>query len=73
MDNALHAAAPIANEMWRKTGKPYEIKAYKVGKIKQVDIWLGDNVAIFFKAKTWTELTSKIHKAWDTYLTLKNL
>jgi len=75
--DAIKAAETIANEMWRKTGKHYRVKAHPMGKLKEVSIWLEEpndcREMMFFRAKTWFELASKIHKSYDVYLTLINM
>ena len=69
---AIGEAESITNELWRKTGKSYQVKAFSVGKIKYVDIRNDDRLVKHYRALTWVEMVRILHAAYDTYLTILN-
>jgi hypothetical protein len=76
---AVWYAGDIVCLLWRKTGKPYVIKEYPLGKVKRLEIREQTNdcdgsyrLVVYYQARTWVGLCDILHAAYDTYLTIQN-
>ena len=76
---AVWYAQDIVCMLWRKTGKRYEVKAYPLGDLKQLDIReMTDDctgsyrLVISYRTKTWVDMCDQVHAAYETYLAIRN-
>ena len=71
---AIGKAGWFANEMWRKTGRKYEVRAHTMGRQHVVEVIDTERprFEMGFEGSTWEQVFLSVRDAWNAYCAVRD-